>query len=78
MGRRKLPAVNARRVLRALRRAGFVVMRVSGSHYHLSRPEDPSRAVIVPYHSSRDLKTATLHSIIEQSGVSIEEFIALL
>jgi predicted RNA binding protein YcfA (HicA-like mRNA interferase family) len=70
----RLPAVNAKRVIRALERAGFVVDRIVGSHYVLAHRNDPSRAVTVLYHGSRDLKAGTLRSIIKQAGLSIEEF----
>jgi predicted RNA binding protein YcfA (HicA-like mRNA interferase family) len=74
----RLPAVNARRVIRALERAGFVVDRVVGSHYVLASRNDPGRAVTVPFHGSRDLKPGTLRSIIRQSGLTVAEFVALI
>jgi len=57
-----LPAVNARQVLAALRRAGFVVDRIVGSHHVLVRPGDARRTVTVPFHGARDLKPGTLPS----------------
>ena len=60
---RRLPAVKPREVIAALQRAGFVIRRVTGSHYRLGMPGDPSRWVIVAYHN-RDIKTKTLRSII--------------
>lgn len=69
-----LPTVNARQVLAALRRAGFVVDRVVGSHHVLAHPDDPRRAVTVPFHGSKDLKAGTLRSIIRQAGLTVEEF----
>jgi predicted RNA binding protein YcfA (HicA-like mRNA interferase family) len=76
MGR--LPAVNARRVLRALAKAGFRVDRIVGSHHVLIYPGNPSRTVTVPFHSARDLKPGTLRSIIKQAGFTVEEFTDLL
>lgn len=74
----RLPVANAKRTIRALERAGFVVERIVGSHYLLAHPEDPTRAVTVPYHGSRDLKPGTIRSIIRQAGLSAEEFRKLL
>jgi len=74
----RLPVANAKRVIRALERAGFVVERVVGSHHVLAHPEDPTRAVTVPYHGSRDLKPGTIRSIIRQAGLTVEEFRKLL
>jgi predicted RNA binding protein YcfA (HicA-like mRNA interferase family) len=74
----RLPAVNGRRVIQALTRAGFVVDRIVGSHHVLAFPGDPRRAVSVPVHSGRDLKLGTLRGIIRQAGLTVEEFVALL
>jgi predicted RNA binding protein YcfA (HicA-like mRNA interferase family) len=73
----KLPAVRPQRVVKALERAGFRLERVSGSHYHFKHPRDPTLFVSVPYHN-KDLKTGTLAAIIKQSGMTVDEFKALL
>ena len=73
-----LPAVGARQVIAALRRAGFIVDRIVGSHYILARPDDPARAVTVPFHGVRDIKPGTLRSIIRQAGLTVEAFRDLL
>jgi predicted RNA binding protein YcfA (HicA-like mRNA interferase family) len=73
-----LPAVNARQVLVALRRAGFVVDRISGSHHMLVHPGDARRTVTVPFHGARSLRLGTLRSIIRQAGLTVEEFRRLL
>lgn len=59
-------------------RAGFTTDRIVGSHHVMVFPGHPTRTVTVPVHSSRDLKPGTLRSIIKQSGLSLEEFKALL
>jgi predicted RNA binding protein YcfA (HicA-like mRNA interferase family) len=41
-----LPAVNARQVLAALRRAGFVVDRIVGSHHVPVHPGDARRMAV--------------------------------
>lgn len=73
----RLPALRPRRVLHALQRAGFFVHHTTGSHYVLKHPEKPALRVTIPYHN-RDLKRRTLTSIIEQAGMTIDEFIRLL
>jgi predicted RNA binding protein YcfA (HicA-like mRNA interferase family) len=74
----RLPVGTGRDVVRALRRAGFVVDRIVGSHHVMTIPGDPSRTVTVPVHSGRDLKPGTLRSIIRQAGLTVEEFARLL
>ncbi|HET6467451.1 MAG TPA: type II toxin-antitoxin system HicA family toxin [Geminicoccaceae bacterium] len=73
----RLPALGPRQVIRALERAGFVVHRVSGSHYVLKRADDPRLRVTVAWHN-RDLKPKTLRTIIAQAGLSEEEFLGFL
>lgn len=70
----KLPRdVPARQVIAALERFGFHIRRVSGSHYVMVRGNS---RVVVPYHAA--IKTGTLKSILNQIGMTVEEFIDLL
>jgi predicted RNA binding protein YcfA (HicA-like mRNA interferase family) len=61
------------KVIKALEKGGFVVDHVTGSHYILLK--DNLRAV-VPYHKT--VKTGTLKSILNQAGLTVEEFTDLL
>ena len=70
----KLPAVKPKRVIRALERGGFHVHHTTGGHYILKKEK---LRVTVPYHN-KDLKPRTLASIIEQAGLTVEEFLDLL
>lgn len=74
---RRLPSLTPKEVLRALYRAGFFVHHTSGSHYILKHPDRPMLRVTVAFHN-RDLKRRTLESIVEQSGLSVEEFLKVL
>lgn len=78
MAARRLTGLNGRTVLRVLERAGFRLERVTGSHHVLRKPGVPNSKVIVPLHGAHDLPPGTLPSIINQSGLTIEEFMALL
>ena len=73
----RLPALRPDRVIRALERAGFIVMRVRGSHHRLHHPEKPDRLVTVPMHN-KDLRPGTLYAIIRQAGMTAEEFATFL
>ena len=70
----KLPALKPKIVIRALERHGFSIHHTSGSHYILKKEK---LRVTVPYHN-KDLKPRTLASIIEESGLTVEEFLDLL
>jgi predicted RNA binding protein YcfA (HicA-like mRNA interferase family) len=74
----RFPSVTGSEVVRALRKAGFVIVRISGSHHRLIYPDDAKRAVTVPVHGSMTLKRGTVQSILRQAGISAEELIDLL
>lgn len=65
--------VNGNDACKALRRLGFAEVRQTGSHLIMRRG---SRTVVVPMH--RPIKPGTLKGLIEQSGVTLEEFMAAL
>jgi len=64
-------------VLRALERAGFFIHHTSGSHHILKHPNKPELRITLPMHN-RELKRRTLESILDQSGLTAEEFLKLL
>jgi predicted RNA binding protein YcfA (HicA-like mRNA interferase family) len=73
----KLPSVSGERVVRALKRAGFLELRQRGSHVSLEkRVGEKLLCTVVPMHSS--LSKGTLSDILKQSGLSVEEFLELL
>lgn len=75
---KNLPALTARKVTKALKKAGFIEDRQRGSHLILINTSK-SRRVVVPIHSGKTIKKPLLKSIIEDdAGLTIEEFINLL
>mgnify|MGYP001054289370 CR=1 FL=1 len=68
----KLPAVTARQVVRVAERLGFVLRRQRGSHALYRRDADGARLVI-PAHKG-DLPIGTLRGIIEDMGITPEQF----
>lgn len=78
MSPRQLPSLSGKAVVRALRDAGFELRNVRGSHHVLIRPGAPPRMVSVPVHGGRTMPIGTLRAIIEQAGLTVEEFAALL
>jgi predicted RNA binding protein YcfA (HicA-like mRNA interferase family) len=59
--------------VKALRRLGFTETRQTGSHRILRRDH---RTVVVPQH--KPIKPGTLKSLIEQAGVTLDEFLDAL
>jgi len=74
----RLPSLKPREVIRALERAGFVISRQSGSHCRLIHRDDPRRATTVALHGATDVPRGTLRQIIDQAGLTVDEFLALL
>ena len=69
----RLPSLKPRQVVAALERCGFTVVRVVGSHYQLFN-ETTRRHTTVPHHN-RDLPRGTVSAIIQQAGLTREEFL---
>ena len=64
-----------REVVRALSKKGFIVLRQRGSHISMASA-DNKRRTIIPRHD--EIKPGTLLDIIEQAGLTKEEFIELV
>jgi predicted RNA binding protein YcfA (HicA-like mRNA interferase family) len=72
----KLPSLSPQKVVAILEKKGFVLKRVTGSHYIYAHPET-KRRVTVPYHS-RDVARGTLLQILKDAGIGKEELQDLL
>ncbi|MDG6920439.1 MAG: type II toxin-antitoxin system HicA family toxin [Nitrososphaerota archaeon] len=72
--RSKLPVVSGREVIRALHKVGFNPARQKGDHVFLKHPD--GRRTTVPLHA--EINKSTLMDIIEQVGLTKEEFTDLL
>ena len=69
----KLTKLKASEVIRILQRYGFNFISQRGSHQKWHQP-DSGYQVIVPYHKGEQLPMGTIRSIIEGSGIPVEEF----
>ncbi len=73
---KKLPAVKPKEVVRALEKVGWQVHRQRGSHVSMHK-KGASNLVVIPLHT-RDLPKGTLHGILEDAELTIEQFLELL
>lgn len=71
-----IPSVPGIKVVRALERAGFKVIRVRGSHHMMRHPD--GRSVAVPVHHGRDMPKGTLRSVLSIIGMDVDELRELL
>jgi predicted RNA binding protein YcfA (HicA-like mRNA interferase family) len=73
----KLPSVSGERLIKALKRAGFVQLRQKGSHVSLEkRIGDKVWMTVVPMHS--EVARGTLADILKQCGLTLAEFLEFL
>lgn len=73
----KLPVVSGKELVKALEKAGFIVVRQKGSHVSLQKvTNEGTYKTVVPLHTK--LARGTLLDILHQTGLSKEELIALL
>jgi predicted RNA binding protein YcfA (HicA-like mRNA interferase family) len=68
----RYPVCHAKEIVRVLRKHGFALVSQSGSHQKWRHPN--GRQVIVAMHGSKPVPIGTLKSIIQGSGISVEEF----
>jgi predicted RNA binding protein YcfA (HicA-like mRNA interferase family) len=73
----KVPALNYDRIVTALQRDGWVVVRQRGSHIRLQkRLPDKTLKLTVPMH--KPVKRSTLSHILKQANMTVEELNRLL
>ena len=70
-----LPVISGERLVRALERAGWQLVRQRGSHVRLKHP-DRRTSLTVPLH--RELKRGTLSGILNDAGLDAERLRRLL
>ena len=70
----KIPSLNYDKVIKALQRDGWVIVRQKGSHIRLQkRVENDTLKIIVPAH--KPIKGSTLAHILKQAGISLKDFL---
>ena len=70
----KLPVVSGSDVLKLLQKEGFIAVRQKGSHVSLHKKID-NKTMLVVVPMKREIKKGTLLSIINQAGMTRDEFI---
>lgn len=69
----KLPVFTPKELIKKLNKLGFEKDHTTGSHVVMYHSETDRRAVI-PYHL-KDLKRGTLHSLLKEAGISVDELL---
>ena len=73
----RIPSLNYDKVIKALQRDGWVVVRQRGSHIRLQKHvEKETLKIIVPAH--RPIKRSTLSHILKQARIPLDDFLRKL
>jgi predicted RNA binding protein YcfA (HicA-like mRNA interferase family) len=70
------PSVSARVLIRALRRLGFEVVRVKGSHHFLRHPD--GRCTVIPVHRGEKIGPGLLAQIMRDCEIDRDQLQQLL
>jgi len=72
----KLPRITGKQLIAALRKAGFLEIRVRGSHHFLRHPD--GRCTVVPAHRGETIGPGLMSKILADSELTRDELIDLL
>lgn len=70
----KFPAITDRDVISVLRKIGFEFYRTAKGSHEIWRRKSDMRHTIIPRHRGKIIKRRTLKSILNDIGLTIEEF----
>lgn len=73
---KRLPLISGEEVVKALTKAGFLVVRQRGSHLYLRHPD--GRGTVVPMHKGEELGRGLLRGILREAKLAREEFLKFL
>ena len=71
-----IPILAARVVIRKLQRAGFYYVKSHGSHQYYLHPIT-KRMTSIPVHGGNTIGRKLLKEIIDQTGITVEQFLEL-
>ena len=72
----KLPRVSGKKLIKALQRADFEVLRIKGSHHFLAHTD--GRKTVVPVHRDETIGTGLMSKILRDCEIDRDSFIELL
>ncbi len=73
----KVPSLDYEKVIKALKRDGWVVVRQKGSHIRLHKHlQNEALKLTIPAH--RPIKRSTLSHILKQAKIEIDRFLQLV
>lgn len=67
-----LPSIDGIRLIKILKKLGFEVIRIKGSHHFLKHPD--GRSTVIPVHAKETIGIGLFHKILKDCELSVEEF----
>jgi predicted RNA binding protein YcfA (HicA-like mRNA interferase family) len=71
-----VPSLTGKEILAVLKKAGFELLRIKGSHHFLLHPD--GRSTVVPVHSGETIGPGLLAKILRDCDLNREQFQNLL
>lgn len=72
----KFPRLTGQQVIAALRKAGFEVLRIKGSHHFVSHPD--GRRTVIPVHRGEIIGPGLMLKILRDCDIDRKQFLDLL
>lgn len=75
----RLPRVTGKKLVKALKKAGFSCKRIEGSHHIMQKTfPDGTATIPVPVHSGKIIKLGLLNHILRKARLSVNDLVKLL
>jgi len=71
-----IPVITGKKMISTLKKAGFTVVRIKGSHHFLVHSD--GRKTVIPVHSGETIGRGLFFQILRDCELSINEFLTLL
>ncbi|MBL1211363.1 type II toxin-antitoxin system HicA family toxin [Geminocystis sp. GBBB08] len=71
-----IPALSGKKMIKALTKANFSVIRIKGSHHFLAHPD--GRKTVIPVHGNETIGKGLFAQILRDCDLTVYEFLDLL
>ncbi len=74
----RAPRLTGKQLEKAILKAGLYLHHSHGSHFYYRHSDHPGKQITIPIHSGEIIPQKTLRSILEQAGLTLDEFTRLI
>ncbi len=72
-----IPIISARKLIKVLKKKGYILHRIHGSHHIFIRKTDQT-TISVPVHQGKDLGRGITLAILKDAHITIDEFLNII